>query len=153
MQQRPHLVVCWPALAGPSSSMPLSRVFSPQRIAEQDPGTNPCVSFLRPLLGLLGIVHYALSAVDDVLPVGVSLQLLLLLCCEGSSAHTLIQRGDFPRLPKEVRDGEEEGRDGEEEGRDGEEEGRDGEEEGREETVRFNGGSIPSAALHKAAPL
>lgn len=37
---------------------------------------------------------------------GAALQPLLLLYCEGRTAHTVVQRGDFPRIPNEVREGE-----------------------------------------------
>ncbi|CDJ30901.1 uncharacterized protein EMH_0033240 [Eimeria mitis] len=52
--------------------------------AEQDPGTHPTVGTRRQL------------RCDAGGP-------LLLLHCDGRSAHTVVQRGDFPRIPKEVR--------------------------------------------------
>ncbi|CDJ40485.1 hypothetical protein, conserved [Eimeria tenella] len=60
------------------------------RVRNQDPSVNPAVRHYNP-------EPFHCDCRNLFAP-------LLLLYCEGSSAHTVLQRGDYPRIPKEVRD-------------------------------------------------
>ncbi|CDJ66014.1 LOW QUALITY PROTEIN: hypothetical protein, conserved [Eimeria necatrix] len=60
------------------------------RVRNQDPSVNPAVRHYKP-------EPFHCDCCNLFVP-------LLLLYCEGSSAHTVLQRGDYPRIPKEVRD-------------------------------------------------